>query len=85
MFGAIAVLVVVAVAFGGGSDEADGDAIAFGEVEVTGTTLARLGDDGSDPSAGVFMPEVVGADFDGNEVTLTRDGRPKIILFLTHW
>lgn len=85
VFGAIAVLIVVAVVLGGGSNDDDGEAIAFGEVEVTGTPLVRLADDGTDVSRGAPMPEASGADFAGNPVSITNDGRPKIILFLAHW
>ena len=34
---------------------------------------------------GLPIPEVVGADFDGTEVRISRDGRAKILIFLAHW
>jgi hypothetical protein len=84
VFGFIAVVLVAVVLFGGGS-EVEGEAIAFGDVEVTGSQLTRLADNGTDTSLGAAMPEVAGADFAGNPVSIENDGRPKIILFLTHW
>ena len=84
VFAVIAAALVAVVLLGGGS-EVEGEAIAFGDVEVTGSPIARLPQDGTDPASGAPMPEVVGADFAGNAVSLVNDGRPKIILFLTHW
>jgi hypothetical protein len=31
------------------------------------------------------MPEVTGQDFNGKPVNITNDGRPKVLLLLTHW
>ena len=84
VFGVIAAALVAVVLLGGGSD-VDGEAIAYGEVEITGNPIARLPEGGADPSLGSPMPEVVGADFAGNTVSIVNDGQPKIILFLTHW
>ena len=84
VFAVIAAALVAVVLLGGGSD-VEGEAIAFGDVEVTGSSIARLPEGGADPALGVPMPEVVGADFDGNTVSIINDGQPKIILFLTHW
>ncbi len=84
VFGVIATFLVAVVLLGGGSD-VTGEAIAYGEVEVTGSPIPRLPEDGADPALGSPMPEVVGADFAGNAVSIENDGRPKIILFLAHW
>lgn len=51
---------------------------------VTGTALPRF-PDGPDPAVGMMMPEVEGASFDGTPVTISNDGRPKVLLFLAHW
>jgi thiol-disulfide isomerase/thioredoxin len=56
----------------------------FGTPTVTGDPLA-LASAGTDRALGLPIPEVVGADFAGNEVRIARDGRPKIIIFLAHW
>lgn len=84
VFGVIAAALVAVVLLGGGSD-VEGEAIAYGEVEVTGNSLARLPEGGADPSLGAPTPEVVGADFAGNTVSIVNDGRPKLLLFLAHW
>ena len=56
----------------------------FGTPQVTGNALpAATG--GTDLALGYVIPEVVGADFDGTEVRIANDGRPKIIIFLAHW
>lgn len=77
---AIALIAVVVLTFdsGGSSDE-------VGSPEVTGDFLARLPDNAADPAVGSPIPEVVGADFDGNPVSITNDGNAKIIIFLAHW
>jgi hypothetical protein len=84
VFGLIAAVLVAVVLFGGGT-EVTGEAIAFGEVQVAGSPIARLPEGSADPAIGAPIPEVVGADFDGNTVSILNDGRPKILLFLAHW
>jgi len=54
-------------------------------VTVNGEALPSLPDSGADPAVGLPMPEVVGASFDGTEVAITNDGRPKVIIFGAHW
>ena len=52
---------------------------------VTGAALPVLADPASDPAVGLGIPEVEGAAFDGTPVSIEKDGRPKILLFLAHW
>jgi cytochrome c biogenesis protein CcmG/thiol:disulfide interchange protein DsbE len=55
-------------------------------VTVSGDSLPAFdGDPASDPAIGQAAPGLTGQDFDGNEVAITNDGRPKAILFLAHW
>ena len=77
-------LLVAVVLLGGGSGDS-GEAIAYGVVEVTGSPISPLPEGAQDPAIGSPAPEVVGADFAGNTVSIKNDGRPKIILFLAHW
>lgn len=56
----------------------------FGSPTITGTALPGA-TDGQDPALGFAIPGVVGADFDGTEVRIAADGRPKILIFLAHW
>ena len=74
---ALIATVVLTMSAGDTTDE-------FGEPIIAGDALPLAGD-GTDLALGLPIPEVVGADFAGNEVTITRDGRPKILLFLAHW
>ncbi|MCB2223083.1 MAG: TlpA family protein disulfide reductase [Actinobacteria bacterium] len=60
------------------------DPDAYGTVEVTGAVLPRYGS-ATDLAVGMAAPEVQGADFDGNDVAITADGRAKLIVFLAHW
>lgn len=77
---------VVAPAPGGTLPSASlDDPEAYGTVELSGAPLPRFGESGDDAAAGRPAPEVVGADFAGNEVAVTNDGRAKIMLFVAHW
>jgi len=77
---AIAVITVVVLTFG-----QSGTVEQFGTPIVTGTELPRFEDAAQDPAFGMVAPTIQGADFDGTPVTITDDGRPKIIIFLAHW
>ena len=85
-------LAVVTAAWGGGdgTDQTDGTGPAIEEtrpVTVSGAPLPPIPEAGQDPvvANGVTMPDLVGASFDGTPVSITNDGRPKVILFLAHW
>lgn len=39
----------------------------------------------NDPAIGQAIPEVRGQDFTGNAVSISADGRPKLLLFIAHW
>ncbi len=70
---------------------AGGAASEIGEVEVTGDPLAPMpdglavADATNDPVAGTVAPTLVGTDFDGSEVRIEADGRPKAVYFVAHW
>jgi len=53
-------------------------------VQITGAPLPALGS-GADPAVGLPIPEVQGAGFDGTPLAITRDGRPKLVMFVAHW
>ncbi len=66
------------------------DIEAFGDPAITGEWLPMMepGSGGinlNDPAAGLAAPEVSGKDYNGNPVSITNDGTPKIIVFLAHW
>ena len=54
-------------------------------VTISGAALPAFPESGPDPAVGMTMPELEGASFDGTPVTITNDGRPKVLLLLTHW
>ena len=56
----------------------------YGSPTVNGA-LPVLVDTLTDPTIGTAAPEVIGSDFTGSEVSITNDGRSKVILFLAHW
>jgi cytochrome c biogenesis protein CcmG, thiol:disulfide interchange protein DsbE len=79
-------IVAIVVSRGGGTDlEAEG-ILQSRDVEVAGDPLVRF--DAAvvpDPAVGEPAPELAGASFDGSEVAIADDGRPKAILFVAHW
>ena len=78
IFAIVAVAAIVAVVFAGGSGE-------FGEPEVEGQ-LSPMPDVVRDVSAnGQAAPTVRGANFAGDEVVISNDGRAKAIVHLAHW
>lgn len=97
ILGIAAILIVglAAVAFfvtsrGEGAATAEaGEQVA--DVAVEGEPLTAmpagvsLTDVSTDPSFGQPAPTLTGTDFDGNEVVIENDGRPKVIYFLAHW
>ena len=83
-------LTLLTTACGGanGTDGTDGRAIEqIRPVTVSGSPLPVLLEGGQDPAVinGMMMPELSGASFDGTPISITNDGRPKVILFLAHW
>lgn len=78
--GVVALVVTVLLSMGGTGSAAE----EFGAPEITGTNLPLAGPS-PDPALELPIPEAVGADFDGTEVRISRDGRAKILIFLAHW
>jgi thiol-disulfide isomerase/thioredoxin len=77
------ILVVVAILLS--PDQPAAAANEFGAVTITGEPLLPFaGNPLTDPSVGAPAPEVVGAGFDGTPISISNDGRPKVILFLAH-
>lgn len=54
-------------------------------VQITGAPLPELKSGDGDAAVGLTIPEVTGASFDGSPVSITNDGRAKLILFVAHW
>ncbi len=77
---AVALITVVVLTFDSG-----GAGSETGSPAITGETLPFLPEGGSDPALGMLAPEVSGTDFDGTALSMTNDGRAKVILFVAHW
>jgi cytochrome c biogenesis protein CcmG, thiol:disulfide interchange protein DsbE len=77
---AIALVATVILTFEGDATQDD-----FGSPTVAGDSLLLYSSAAADPTLGLAAPEVEGADFEGNAVTIANDGRAKIVLFLAHW
>jgi thiol-disulfide isomerase/thioredoxin len=69
----------------------DSDIEPSAAVEIEGESLAAMPADISvtsgdtDPAVGQVVPSLTGTNFDGEEVAITADGRPKAVYFLAHW
>ncbi len=83
--------VAIAVNSGGGGEAGLGNLSAVAPVEVSGDALPPLPEGvnlttpETDPAAGMKAPGLSGTDFQGEEVSIPDDGRPKVIYFLAHW
>lgn len=85
----LAVVVVVALVAAillSRPDETVGTMPLDASVTVSGDSLPAFGGDpASDAAIGLVAPTLNGQAFDGEEIAITNDGRPKVILFLAHW
>jgi thiol-disulfide isomerase/thioredoxin len=85
----VLVLALAAVVSSGGSDDGDKQSAAGLEetrpVTVTGPALPELPTSGADPDVGKEIPDVNGQSFDGTPINITKDGKPKLVLFVAHW
>ena len=79
---AAGLITVLVLTVGAGGDDGP---LEVGTPTVTGEALAEFRPGGTDPAVGQPIPEVSGAGFDGTAVSITRDGRAKMILFVAHW
>ncbi len=81
----VLVALATAILLPKGNEDADGMPVDAA-VTVTGDSLPVFaGDPASDSAIGLTAPDLTGQDFDGQEIAITDDGRPKVILFLAHW
>jgi thiol-disulfide isomerase/thioredoxin len=81
---ALAVVAVLVTRSGGGKG-ADTNLAQTRPVHVAGAPLPADTDAADDPAAGMAAPELHGASFDGSPVTITNDGKAKLIVFVAHW
>ncbi len=84
--GVVGLALVVGLAWAIAGEEPPDASAGFGNPTVTGTNLpVAQNPNAGDPAIGMTAPTVIGADWNGNEVSIEPDGRPKIIVFLAHW
>jgi cytochrome c biogenesis protein CcmG/thiol:disulfide interchange protein DsbE len=69
----------------GTSTTSGGAAPAYGVVTVSGTALPVLQQGVEDTAVGLAVPEINGADFDGNARAINANGNGKLIVALAHW
>jgi thiol-disulfide isomerase/thioredoxin len=78
---ALVLVVTVVLTFGSGDDAE----LEVGTPSIGGEALPLYDETQADASVGSTIPEVDGADWNGTAVSITDDGRAKIIVFLAHW
>lgn len=83
--GVVGLGLIVLLAASIATEESVDASIGFGEVTVEGEPLPLLPDPTNDPNIGDSAPTIHGADWNGNEISIEADGRPKILIFLAHW
>ena len=91
LIGAIVVLAIVAIAavvLTGNSSSGNKSAGGVPQtrpVTVTGKALPQFQSTTNDPAVGKVAPTLSGANFDGQPVTIGKDGHPKAVVFVAHW
>lgn len=93
VLGVVAIVIVgflvVALLATSGGDGSDGESTAT--VEIVGAALSSMpanltiSDATNDPAAGSAAPTLTGTSFNGDEVVIEADGRPKVVYFIAHW
>jgi thiol-disulfide isomerase/thioredoxin len=78
---AIGLVAIIVATVSAGEDET----VEVGTPTVTGEALPEFDTVQNDTAIGLPIPEVSGADFAGNPVAITRDGRAKVLIFFAHW
>jgi len=80
---AIGLVVVIVLTMGSGNSVDDSNEV--GTPAVAGTPLPEFDTVQNDTALGLTIPEVTGSDFAGTPVSITLDGRPKVLMFFAHW
>jgi len=86
IIGAVALVVLVA-AVGAVLVTSSGPNVAqpAASVRVSGQTLPALDSSGTDAAIGQRLPTLSGTGIDGDALTISVDGRAKVIVILAHW
>jgi hypothetical protein len=83
--GVVGLGLIVALAASIATEPEIDESIGFGDPTVEGDPLPVYATGTQDVAIGLTAPNVTGADWEGNPVTIEPDGTAKIILFLAHW
>jgi thiol-disulfide isomerase/thioredoxin len=75
----------VAPSASGGATPATSGSAAAAAPTITGAPLPTFEGPEGDAAVGTPIPSVEGSDFTGKSVSVSPDGRPKVIVFLAHW
>lgn len=81
--------IAAATQLAGGDDPDNIDASAT--VELSGDSLAQMSTDvaittaDTDEAIGQVAPEIIGTNFAEETVSITADGRSKVVYFMAHW
>jgi hypothetical protein len=78
---AIGLVVVIVISMGSGGH----DPVQVGTPVITGQSLPAFDSVQNDTALGMTIPEVTGADFAGTPVSITLNGKPKMLVFFAHW
>ena len=82
----VVALLIAAVLFGGSLGEtAVSIEDVVGSPQVEGSLPPMGGSNVDQTATGLAAPTVIGVDFNGEEVRIENDGRPKAVVFLAHW
>ena len=54
-------------------------------IVTTGSPLPSFAAATSDAAVGMTIPTVTGSSFDGSPVSISNDGKAKVLLFVAHW
>lgn len=90
--GVVVALLAIALlisALGGDKKSGTQDAVEFQPVTITGEPLPPQYSDAQgqvlNEAKGAQAPSLNGKGFDGTEISITADGKPKVIVFYAHW
>lgn len=78
---AVGLIAVIVITMGSGGDET----LEVGAPVITGDPLPEFDTIANDTAVGMTIPEITGADFAGTPVSITLNGKPKMLLFFAHW
>jgi thiol-disulfide isomerase/thioredoxin len=81
----VGIAAVIAVAAGsGGDDSAKATDFETGRVAVEGSALPAYDDPNDDRAVGDTIPTLTGTSFDGSPITVGPNGKPQVLVFLSH-